>query len=56
MRKLIDGCQVATMCDVSLSTLYRWMKDGHGFPPPVRISRKMVRWDEQAVQEWLASR
>ncbi|MCY3605353.1 MAG: AlpA family phage regulatory protein [Gammaproteobacteria bacterium] len=46
---------VERMTGLSKSTLYRLIKQGH-FPPPLRLTRKAVRWRSAEIQEWLSDR
>ena len=40
---------------VGTSTLYRWVKEG-SFPRPLQIGGKCVRWREDEVETWIATR
>lgn len=43
------------VCDelrISKSTLARWVRDG-GFPRPIRIGPRAIRFRVSAVREWL---
>lgn len=40
---------------LSKATLYRLIKKGR-FPEPVRLTERAVRWPEEEIDEWLASR
>ena len=46
---------VERMTGLSKSTLYRLIKKGE-FPPPLRLTRKAVRWRREEVHEWLSLR
>lgn len=40
---------------LSRSTIYEWSAAGR-FPPPVRLSDRVVRWVESEVEEWIRER
>lgn len=46
---------VERMTGLSKSTLYRLIKKGE-FPPPLRLTRKAVRWRREEISEWLSHR
>ena len=46
---------VERMTGLSKSTLYRLIRQGR-FPPPLRLTRKAVRWRRAEVDEWLSGR
>lgn len=46
---------VERMTGLSKSTLYRLIRQGR-FPPPLRLTRKAVRWRRAEVHEWLSAR
>ena len=46
---------VLKVIDVSRTTLYSLLREGD-FPPPVRVSKRNVRWRQEDVQQWLDSR
>jgi len=52
---LLSLAQVRTLINVSRSTIYRWMQDGH-FPRPLIISSQMRRWERADLDRWIASR
>lgn len=37
------------------STVYKIIKE-EGFPPPIKLSRRAVAWDEQEVDAYLTQR
>src|SRR4051812_32463666 len=49
---LLTAQQVSSRLSVSPRTLYRMVARGQ-FPPPVRYSRKLVRWLVRDLQEYL---
>lgn len=40
---------------VSASTLSRWVKTRKGFPQPIRLSPRMLRYDISAIEKYLSS-
>lgn len=38
----------------SASTLSRWVKTRPGFPQPIRLSPRMLRYDLQAIEQYLS--
>ena len=54
-RRLLDRHQVEHMVRMARSTLYQAMAEGR-FPKPIRVSKRGVRWIEDEVLEWIASR
>jgi predicted DNA-binding transcriptional regulator AlpA len=51
--RFLDSAQVARILSVSVSTLWQLVKRGT-FPAPIRYTRKLVRWSEAVVREWMA--
>ena len=47
--------QVEARTGLSRSTIYEWSVAGR-FPPPVRLSDRVVRWVESEVEEWIRER
>ena len=53
----IDLRELELLCCVKKSTVYAMLRDRNSeFPQPVRLSARMVRWSENAVQQWMRSR
>lgn len=50
--KLLTSEQVADLLSMSVRTLWRLIAKGK-FPEPIRYNRKMVRWKNSQVQEYL---
>ena len=49
--------ELELLCCVKKSTIYAMLRDRKSkFPQPVRLSARMVRWSENAVQQWMQSR
>ena len=53
--RLLPRREVESMTGLSRTSIYRLMSLGR-FPEPVRVGPKAVRWDEQELVRWLASR
>ena len=47
--------EVERMTTLSPSTIYRLMQE-EGFPEPIKIGPRAVRWGREEIEEWLASR
>ena len=47
--------EVQARTGLSRSTIYRWSAEGR-FPPPIRLSERVVRWVEAAVEDWIRER
>lgn len=50
----VDAKTLAEKLGVSRRTLFRLVSAGK-LPQPIRLSKRTVRWDWQAVQEFLSS-
>ena len=55
MPRLLTLREVTAATALSLSAVYAMMADSR-FPKPVRIGNRAVRWLEQEVRDFLASR
>jgi excisionase family DNA binding protein len=53
--RLLDEYEVATWLSISVRTLRNWRVQG-GHIPFVRVGRKSVRYQSNAIESWLASR
>lgn len=53
--KLLRLPQVETDIGCKKSTIYTMVRKGE-FPPPIRVTRRMVGWPESLVQAWIQSR
>ena len=47
--------QVSVLTGLSRSHVY-WLRRNSGFPEPLLLSSRVVRWVEQEVVEWIAER
>lgn len=52
MEALLSKRQVLDLVGVSYSTLWSWMRLD-GFPKPMRLSSKVIRWRAGEVDRWL---
>jgi prophage regulatory protein len=46
---------VMSLTGLGRSTIYRLMAD-HQFPPPVRLTKRIVVWRRADVEQWFATR
>lgn len=53
--KVLRVRDVLPRIGLSKVTLYRMMADGR-FPKPYRMSERIVVWDEETVDQWVAER
>ena len=53
--RVLSRREVAMVLDVSLTTLWRLVRDGH-FPQPIRVSPGRVGWTATTVGGWLEAR
>ena len=53
--RLLRISAVEARTGLSRSTIYEWSADGR-FPPPVRLSARIVRWVESEVEQWIRDR
>jgi excisionase family DNA binding protein len=53
-QKLLAPKQVAARLGIAKDTLFRWIARGK-FPPPMRFNRRVGRWTEEEVQQWITS-
>lgn len=54
-RKLLDRREVERMVRMSRSSLYQAMAE-NGFPRPIRVGKRSVRWIEDEILEWMERR
>ena len=47
--------EVQARTSLGRSTIYDWSAEGR-FPPPIRLSERVVRWVEAEVEEWVRRR
>lgn len=51
--KLLKSAEVADRLGITLLTLYRHIKDDPDFPPPIRISRRVMRFHPDDVDAYV---
>ena len=54
MARLLDVKQVSERTQLSVKTIYDYMRDGR-FPQPIRLTKRCSRWTEQTVDDWINS-
>lgn len=50
--KLVSADYLRKLIGTSSNTIHGWAKEGK-FPQPIRLSRKIVRWNLLEVEQWL---
>ena len=55
MDKLLRRAEVEQVTGLSRATLYELMRAG-GFPEPLRVGPRAVRWRTSEITEWIDSR
>ncbi|WP_419922328.1 helix-turn-helix transcriptional regulator [Candidatus Poriferisodalis sp.] len=53
--RLMTAAEVQQLLGIGRTVLYRLQRD-HGFPDPIRLATKSVRWRADEVTAWLDSR
>lgn len=56
MAQFLTIQRVAERYDTSKHSIYRWMRDGGDFPPPVRMPSGVMRWSEADLEAWESER
>ena len=51
--KLLDTSQLSEKLGLSRGALAQLRRREKTFPEPIRVSQKILRWDEQDVNQWL---
>lgn len=54
MRKLLKARQAADILNMPLASVYEMTR--RGILPHARLSERMIRYDEERLQSWLAKR
>ena len=52
---LLRRIEVEERCRLSKASIYREMRAGR-FPEPVKVGPQGVRWKQDEIDEWIASR
>ena len=55
MTRLLTRREIEERCGIARTTIYRKMREG-SFPEPLQIGARAVRWPENEIEAWLASR
>ena len=55
MTNLLTRQEIEARCGIARTTIYRKMREG-SFPEPLQIGARAVRWPENEIEAWLASR
>ena len=55
IRQSLSTSDITGMLNISRFTLKR-MIDAGGFPEPLRLTKRTLRWDADAVEAWLQER
>lgn len=50
---MIDIKEVAAMCGIGQSTVWKLLKDpASGFPQPIRFTNRCCRWKVEDIKDW----
>ena len=54
--KLVRISELAQILSVSRSTIYRWLQEKSEFPKPVQLSKRIIAWKMEEIDEWLSKK
>ena len=54
--KLLRPDEVSEKLVISKGALPALRRRDDSFPPPIRVSQKVLRWDEADINEWLSKK
>jgi len=54
--KLLRPAEVSKLFGVSVVTLWRWQKDGKGFPKPIKLGGRAVAYDLNDLNAFIEKR
>jgi predicted DNA-binding transcriptional regulator AlpA len=54
--KLLRPDEVSEKLGISKGALPALRRRDVSFPPPIRVSQKVLRWDEADINEWLSKK
>ena len=54
--KLLRPDEVSEKLGISKGALPALRRREASFPPPIRVSQKVLRWDEADINEWLSKK
>jgi predicted DNA-binding transcriptional regulator AlpA len=50
---LLDPMQVSSKLGMSRTALHQFRRRERSFPEPIRVSPKVLRWDETDIDRWI---
>lgn len=50
---LLDVRQVAALCNLGISTIWKMSKANNGFPQPQYFGPRIARWKAEDVRRWV---
>ena len=53
---LLKPEEVSAKLGISKGALPALRRRDSSFPPPIKISQKIIRWDESDIDQWLEAR
>jgi len=53
---LLNHDEVLLKLNISKAGLYYLRRRDEGFPQPIRLSKKVLRWDEEGIDNWLTAK
>ena len=54
--KLLKPNQVSEKLGITKGALPALRRRDSSFPPPIRVSQKILRWDEADINDWLTKK
>ena len=54
--KLLKPNQVSEKLGITKGALPALRRRDSSFPPPIRVSQKILRWDEEDINDWLLNK
>ena len=54
--KLLKPNQVSEKLGITKGALPALRRRDSSFPPPIRVSQKILRWDEDDINDWLTKK
>jgi predicted DNA-binding transcriptional regulator AlpA len=54
--KLLKPNQVSEKLGITKGALPALRRRDSSFPPPIRVSQKILRWDEEDINNWLLNK
>ena len=53
---LLDTTQLSEKLGLSKGALHQLRRREASFPPPIKVSQKILRWDENDINKWLTTK